>query len=163
MNSPVAQRQLSRCGDGLDLDEEVVEDLFEFTRYDIYGDHKNADSLRQQCLRASYLAYIVRHPYLKHHPSPIGHDWELVDGRCRPIHHTQPALPKYLLTPSPLKQVRKMRVNMMMGKMMMYKERRGTHQKMMIKNALIRTDHVSQCHNDLQHNTKRKMVPFHVV
>ncbi|KAG0721311.1 hypothetical protein GWK47_006404 [Chionoecetes opilio] len=41
MKSPVAQRQLSRCGDSLDLDEEVVEDLFEFTRHVIYDDHKS--------------------------------------------------------------------------------------------------------------------------
>ncbi|KAK7084444.1 hypothetical protein SK128_012003, partial [Halocaridina rubra] len=40
LNSPLIQRQLSRYGDSLDLDEEVVEDLFEFIRHVIYGDHK---------------------------------------------------------------------------------------------------------------------------
>ena len=126
MNSPVAQRQLSRCGDSLDLDEEVAKDLFKFTRHVIYGDHKSktmaeahakkwksmknksflslppdADSLRQHCLRANYLAYLVWHPSLKHHPSPIGHGWELVDSHCRTVRHTQPALPKHLPAPSP--------------------------------------------------------------
>ena len=48
-----------------------------------------ADSLRQHCLRANYLAYLVRHPSLKHHPSPVGHGWELVCGRCPP-HATCP-------------------------------------------------------------------------
>lgn len=38
----------------------------------------------------------MRHPSLKHHLSPVGHDWELVDGRCRLVRRTQPALPKYL-------------------------------------------------------------------
>ena len=56
----------------------------------------DADSLRQHCLRANYLAYVVRHPSLKRHPSPIGQGWELVGGRCRPVRHTQPALPMHL-------------------------------------------------------------------
>ena len=30
--SPVAQRPLSRCGESIDLEKEVVEQLFEFTR-----------------------------------------------------------------------------------------------------------------------------------
>ncbi|KAK7068464.1 hypothetical protein SK128_003533 [Halocaridina rubra] len=82
MNSPMVQRQLSRCGDSLDLDEEMVEDLFEFTRHVIYGDHKSKtmrkrsfirlplDAVRlcQHCLHEKYLAYLVRHPSLKHTP-----------------------------------------------------------------------------------------------
>ncbi|KAJ3585747.1 hypothetical protein NHX12_014466 [Muraenolepis orangiensis] len=95
--------ELTRCGDSLDLEEEVVEELFKFTRHVIYGDKKSstmaearaakwkrmknrsftrlppdADSLRQHCLRANYLAYLVRHPSLKQHPSPLGHGWELI-------------------------------------------------------------------------------------
>ena len=27
------------------------------------------------------------------HPSPIGHGWELMNGKCRPVRHTQPPLP----------------------------------------------------------------------
>ena len=82
--SPMARRQLSRCGDSLDLEEEVVEELFEFTRHVIYGDKKSStmaeacaakwkrmknkslfclppdpDSLRQHCLHAN-LPYLVR-------------------------------------------------------------------------------------------------------
>ncbi|KAK7016732.1 hypothetical protein SK128_023274, partial [Halocaridina rubra] len=60
-----------------------------------------ADSLRQHCLHANLLAHFVWHPSLKHHPSKIGHGWELVDGRCRPVCHTEPALPKHLPAPSP--------------------------------------------------------------
>ena len=121
-----AQWQLSQCGDSLDLSEEVVEELFKFTRHIIYGDKKSnskaeastakwnkmknksfvrlppdADSLRQHCLRANYLAYLVRHPSLKCHPSPLGHGWELVGGRCRPVRHTRPALPMHLPAPGP--------------------------------------------------------------
>ena len=38
--SPVARRQLSQCGDSIDLEEEVLEELFQFTRHVIYGDKK---------------------------------------------------------------------------------------------------------------------------
>lgn len=99
--SPVARWQLSRCGESLDLEEDVLEELFKFTRHVIYSDKtsndvaearatkwktlKNktfvrlppdADSLRQHCIRANYLGYLVRHPSLKQHPSPLGHGWE---------------------------------------------------------------------------------------
>ena len=39
------------------------------------------------------LAYLVRHHSMKNHPSPHGHGWELVNGKCRPVHHTRPSLP----------------------------------------------------------------------
>lgn len=118
--SAAAQQQLSKCGDRLDPEEEVLKGLFVFTRH-AYGDKNSstmaecratkwksmkkksfirlppdADSLHQHCLRANYLAYIVRHPHLKCHPSPVGHGWELVDGLCRPIRFTRPALPTHL-------------------------------------------------------------------
>ena len=80
--NPVARRQLSWCGESLDLKEEMVE---QFTRHIIYGDNKSstiaearaatwnrinnksfiwfppdADSLRQHCLHAgNYLAYLM--------------------------------------------------------------------------------------------------------
>ena len=39
-----------------------------------------------------------------HHPSPVGHAWQLVGGRCRPVRHTQPALPTQLLLPGPAEE-----------------------------------------------------------
>ena len=94
--NPVARRQLSWCGESLDLEEEVVE---QYTRHVIYGGNKSstiaearatkwkrmnkksficlppdADSQRQHYLRTNYLAYIMCH-----------HGWELVDDRCRPV------------------------------------------------------------------------------
>ena len=117
----VAPQLLSKYGDSLDLEEEVVEKLFKFTRHEIYGDKKSttmaearatkwkgmknksficlppdANSLCQHCLCANYLAYLVRHPNLKSHPSPLGHGWELVGGRCHPVRYTCPALPTHL-------------------------------------------------------------------
>ncbi len=43
----------------------------------------------------------MRHPSLKHHPSPLRHGWELMDGHCRPVRHTRPAFPAHLPTPEP--------------------------------------------------------------
>ncbi|CAJ1066758.1 hypothetical protein KUCAC02_002049 [Xyrichtys novacula] len=64
----------------------------------------DADSLRQHCLHANYLAYLVRHPTLKNHPSPLRHGWELVGGRCSPVRHTRPVLPTHLPAPGPVEE-----------------------------------------------------------
>ena len=37
-------------------------------------------------------------------PSPVGHGWQLVGGRCRPVRHTQPAFPTQLLLPGPAEE-----------------------------------------------------------
>jgi len=55
-------------------------------------------------IRANYLAYVVRHPLMKRHPPPLGHGWELVDGRCRPVRYTRPALPTLLPTVGPVEE-----------------------------------------------------------
>jgi len=93
--SPEARRQLSECENSLNIEEDVLQDLFQFTQEVIYGDKKSStmakvlsfkwktlknkafillpadeDSLRQHCVRANYLAYLVLHPTKKHHPSP---------------------------------------------------------------------------------------------
>ena len=112
----------------------------------------DADSLRQQCLRANYLAYLMSHPSLKRHPSPLRHGWELVGGRFSLVRHTRPALPTDLPAPGPAKES---------GKVDSEEEeegdedvqRKGIHLNLMIQNlvrqnALIRTDHISQCHID---------------
>jgi hypothetical protein len=128
--SQTARQLLSRCGDNIEIEEEVLQELFQFTRHVIYGDKKSmnmaearaakwktlksksfirlppdADSLRQHCLRANYLAYLVRHPSMKRHHSPVGHGWELVGSHCRPIRHTRPALPMHLPQPGPAEEI----------------------------------------------------------
>ena len=64
------------------------------------NDPYDDDSITHHIKRANYLAYIQRHPDIKRHPSPIGHGWELVNGFCKPVWHTQPALPISLSVPS---------------------------------------------------------------
>ena len=57
------------------------------------------DCLKQHITRANFLAYIQRHPELRDRPSPVGYGWTLVNGRCRPVHHTQQALPPEVIRP----------------------------------------------------------------
>ena len=57
------------------------------------------DSLRQHCLCANYLVYLVHHPSLKDHPSSLGHGWELASGHCHAVCHTRPTLPTQLPEP----------------------------------------------------------------
>ena len=65
----------------------------------------DTDSLLQYCRRANFLAYLIRHPSLKNHPSPLGHGWELDnDGHCRPVRHTQSALLRNLSTQEPTEE-----------------------------------------------------------
>ncbi len=164
--SAVVRQQLSKCGDSLEVEEEVVEELFQFTRQVIYGDKKSstmaearavkwkmmknksfirlppdADSLRLHSLRTNYLAYLVRHPSLKNHPSPLGHGWELVGSRCCPVRHTRLALPTHLPAPGSAEESEEDEEESEDDILRM----RGIHQNLMTQNpvrqnALIQTD-----------------------
>ena len=104
MKSSVAQQQLLWCGDKLDIEIDVVEDLFEFMRHVIYGDRKSKTMAEARAIKwksmKSKEGFLVKNPSLKHHASPIGHGWELLDGHCRPVRHTKPALPMHLPAPN---------------------------------------------------------------
>ncbi|KAJ8375735.1 hypothetical protein SKAU_G00063150 [Synaphobranchus kaupii] len=54
------------------------------------------DSLNLHVERTNYITYCQLHYNLLEHPSPIGHGWELVNGKCRPVCHTLPPLPQQL-------------------------------------------------------------------
>ena len=54
----------------------------------------DADSLHHHYLYANYLAYLICHPSLLHHLDMVG-------GHCRPVHHTQLALPMHIPAPVP--------------------------------------------------------------
>ena len=56
------------------------------------------DTLDQHLEKTNYITYCQIHYNLLEHPSPIGHGWERMNGKCRPIRHTQPPLP-HQLTP----------------------------------------------------------------
>ena len=110
--SAEAHSLISKCGEGLMLNDDVLNDLKNFVIRYIYGDTQSStlnqtcatkwkslkkkslkrlppddDSLEQHIKHANFLAYC--HPDLRRHPSPIGHGWELVNGYCRPVRHTK--------------------------------------------------------------------------
>ena len=49
--SPVARRQLSRCGDDLAMEEDVVEELFHFTRDVVYFDKKSTSMAEARAVK----------------------------------------------------------------------------------------------------------------
>ena len=115
---PRFREMIIDVGKELPLPHSVRKSMKEFVIQVIYGDCKNktpgqaraakwksikkkstlrlcpdTDSLNHVCDQANYLAYVELHPEIQDHPSPIGNGWMLVDGRCRPIHHSLSALP----------------------------------------------------------------------
>ena len=54
------------------------------------------DTLVQICERANFLSYCQKQFELVSHPSPIGHGWDLINGKCRPVRNFAPPLPDVL-------------------------------------------------------------------
>ena len=50
------------------------------------------DTLSYHLERTNYLAYCQRHFDLIEHPSPTDRGWEVINAKCRPVRHGQPAL-----------------------------------------------------------------------
>ncbi|KAL8565961.1 hypothetical protein ACOMHN_054946 [Nucella lapillus] len=115
MTNPEARELLERVGESLDLENSVKADMKSFVLSSIYGESADAtcgqaraskwhkmkrkstfrlppddDSLNLHVERTNYITYCQLHYNLFDHPSPIGHGWELVDGKCRPVRYTQP-------------------------------------------------------------------------
>ena len=55
------------------------------------------DTLDHHLERVNYLTYCQKHYNLQEHPSPIGNGWEHINGKCRPVRYTVPAMPEYEL------------------------------------------------------------------
>ena len=55
------------------------------------------DSLDRHVERTNYITYCRLHYHLLEHLSPIGHGWEMRDGKCRAMCYTLPSLPKQLI------------------------------------------------------------------
>ena len=116
-----ARELLGRVGESLELKHDVRADMKAFVLSVIYAEsadvscgqarvskwHKlknkstirlppDDDSLNLHMERSNYLTYCQLHYNLQEHPSPIGHGWELVNGKCRPVRHILPPLPQQL-------------------------------------------------------------------
>ena len=122
INDPEARELLARVGDCLKLVDEVRDDMRTFILSKLYSSgadvtcgqaraskwHKlkkkstlrlppDEDSLDLHVQRTNYITFCQLHYKLLEHPSPIGHGWEIVNGKCRPLRHTLPPLPQELL------------------------------------------------------------------
>ena len=54
------------------------------------------DSLNLHVQRTNYIAYCQLYYTLQQHPSPIGHGWENINGKCTPVRYILPSLPQHL-------------------------------------------------------------------
>ena len=101
-----ARELLSRVGGSLELDEEVRSDMRAFVLSKVYAEtavtcgqaraskwHKlkkkstirlppDDDSLNHHIQRTNYITYCQLHYEMLQHPSPVGHGWESVNGKC---------------------------------------------------------------------------------
>ena len=115
---PEARKLLVGVGENLVLESHVRENMKKFVLSILYGLNSELcsearackwkkmkkksmarlpsddDTLNHHCDRTNYLSYCLRHFYLRSHPSPIGHGFEIINGRCRPIRYKKSALPK---------------------------------------------------------------------
>lgn len=121
ITDPEARELLARVGDSLELEDKVRADMKAFVLSIIYGEsadvtcgqaraskwHKlkkkcmirlppDDDSLNLHIERTNFIAYCQLHYNMLEHPSPIGHGWQLVNGKCRPVRHTLTPLPQQL-------------------------------------------------------------------
>lgn len=120
MSDPDARELLGRVGENLPLDD-ARDDMRSFVLSFIYGEGTSAscqearaskwqklkkkntirlppdnDTLDQHLKRTNYLSYCQQNFNLDEHPSPIGHGWELVNGKCCPVRYTLSPLPQQL-------------------------------------------------------------------
>ena len=125
-SSERAKQQLQHCGLDKEIAEKDLQELMSFTRELVYGDfHSKSmsesralkwrsqkkksfcrlppdeDSMRYHIKRANYLAYLLRNPSLRDHPSPIDKGWELINRICRPVRYSKPPLPDHLSVNDP--------------------------------------------------------------
>jgi hypothetical protein len=117
----LARELLGRVGENLELQDKVKDDMKAFVLSKVYDEradttcgharaskwHKmkkkstarlppDDDTLNQHVKRTNYITYCQLHYNLIEHPSPIGHGWEIMNGKCKPVRHTSPALPDRL-------------------------------------------------------------------
>ena len=43
-------------------------------------------------MQVNYIAYCQKHFELRTHPCPLGNGWTLINGKCRPVRYSHPAL-----------------------------------------------------------------------
>ena len=118
MNDPRCAQLLQNVGRSLQLQENSKAEMRLFVIQKVYGetDHETCgharaskwskmkkkrtarlppdeDSLNQHLERTNFISYCQLNYHLMEHPSPVGHGWDIINGKCRPVCHSCPALP----------------------------------------------------------------------
>ena len=119
ITDPEARELLGRVGESLELEDEVRADMKAFVLSKIYAESADVtcgqaraskwnklknkstirlppdeDSLDLHVKRTNYITYCQLNYNLLEHPSPIGHGWEILNGKCRPVRHTLTPFPQ---------------------------------------------------------------------
>ena len=120
-NDPESVELLGRVGVSLQLQDDTKADMRSFVLRHIYDEKPDVtcgqaraskwntmrkkstarlppdeDSLNLHLERTNFISYCQLHFDLVEHPSPIGHGWEVINGKCKPVRHSRPALPQTL-------------------------------------------------------------------
>ena len=122
MKDPEARELLRRVGESLELKDEVKADMKAFILSKVYGEDialtcgqaraskwqklkkkstarlpPDDDTLNHHCARTNYITYCQLHFTLVEHSTPIGHGWEIINGKCQPVRYTLPPLPHQVM------------------------------------------------------------------
>ena len=120
-NDPQSVALLQRVGVGLQLQDDTKADMRLFILQNVHDESSDItcgqaraskwnrmkkkstawlphdeDSLNQHLERTNFISYCQLHFDLVKHPSPIDHGWEIINGKCKPVRHSRPALPPTL-------------------------------------------------------------------
>lgn len=118
MDNPDAKELLHNVGHSLELPNVVKDNMKAFVISMMYGQDEDMtcgqaraakwhslknkvtmrlppddDSLNHHVERVNFITYCQVHFDLVEHPSPIGHGWQVLNGKCRPVRHSLPPLP----------------------------------------------------------------------
>ena len=118
INDPQSRQLLQRVGENLQLQNDIKQEMKLFVLRNVYDECSNVtcgkaralkwnkmkkkrtaqlppdeDSLNQHLMRVNFILYCQLNFRLVEHPSPVGHGWEIINGKCKPVRHRNPALP----------------------------------------------------------------------
>ena len=124
ISDPEARELLGRIGESIELEDSIRADMKTFVLSCIYGESAGStcgqarasnwqqmkkkstirlppddDPLNLHVERTNYTYYCQLHYSLFDHSSTIGHGWELVNGKCRPVRYSRSPLPQQLTLP----------------------------------------------------------------
>ena len=118
MNDPECVKLLQGVGQNLNLQKDVKSEMRQFVLRKTYDEGccetcgearaskwckmnkkrtsrlpPDEDSLNQHLERSKFISYYQLNCQLIEQPITVGHGWDIINGKCRPVRHTCAALP----------------------------------------------------------------------